>query len=278
MKKTYSLYVMAMLGVILALGLVLMGCAMNADDEEEEKVKEMKAGIPLTLDTWADGAVSASNDNEQWFQFTATASTQYIHVLFGTMTNMNVGLYDRNGNALGNSLHFYRSSNTNENESILVTSGQMYYLRVTPGTGSTNGYPVSNTGTFRIAFNAMQWSPGTITSAATLSADTWADGVIISSDDEQWFKFTATASSQYIHVRYGTMNNLDVGLYDSNGNALGNSIQFAGDSNTNKNNLTMVTSGQMYYLRVTPGTNNTYWYSKSGTYRIGFNTSETAPE
>jgi hypothetical protein len=258
--------------VVVVLAFILAGCEMPTVETPEEK--EMKSGIPLTFDTWADGAVSSSNDNEQWFKFTATASTQYIHVLYGTMTNMYVGFYDSNGSALGNSIRFTGNSNTNGFVSRTITSGQVYYLKVTPGTS----YGWSNSGTFRIAFTSMQWSPGTITSARTLSTNTWAEGVITSSTDEQWFKFTATAGSQYIHVQYGTMTNLNVGFYDSNGSALGNSIHFIGSSNTNKNNSIMVTSGQMYYLRVTPGTGYQYNGSTSGTYRIGFNVSETAPD
>jgi hypothetical protein len=279
MKKN-KLWVVGMAAVVLAFGLVMAGCdsslgAGTGTGGTDTGGGNVPAGIPLTFDTWADGAVSSSNNNEQWFKFTATASTQYIHVLFGTMTKLDVGLYDSKGNALGDSIQFYGNSNTNKFVSRTMTSGQVYYLRVISGTYYSSNY--SNSGTFRIAFNSMQWPPDTITKAATLSANTWADGVITSSTDEQWFKFTATAGSQYIHVQYGSMTTLYVGLYDSNGTALGNSINFHGSSNTNANNSIMVTSGQMYYLRVTPGTAYSYGSSKSGTYRIGFNTSTTAP-
>jgi hypothetical protein len=266
MKKN-KWYVLGMLAGLLAF--IFAGCELPTDETSEEK--EMKSGIPLTFDTWADGAVSSSNNNEQWFKFTATTSTQYIHVQYGTMANMYVGFYDSNGSALGDSIRFTGNSNTNGFVSQTITSGHAYYLKVTPGPS----YGSSNSGTFRIAFNSMQWSPDTITRATPLSANTWADGGITSSTVEQWFKFTATAGSQYIHVQYGTMTNMYVGLYDSNGSALGDSIRLTGSSNTNGNNSIMVTSGQMYYLRVTPGPS--YGSSTSGTYRIGFNTSTTPP-
>ncbi|WP_461245817.1 bacterial Ig-like domain-containing protein [Treponema sp. R6D11] len=43
-----------------------------------------ETAIPLPLNTLADGYITTSSD-EQWFSFTATASTQYIHADFGTL-------------------------------------------------------------------------------------------------------------------------------------------------------------------------------------------------
>jgi predicted RNA-binding protein with TRAM domain len=214
----------------------------------------LSAAATLSPDTWADGVLTPAN-GEQWFTFTASANTQYLHVLFGTLTDLYVQLHDSNGNVLGNPTEL-RGSTTYT--TLTVTSGQVYYVKVTP----------YGSGTYRIGFNTMPLAPGILSAAATLSPDTWADGVLTPTNGEQWFTFTASAGTQYLHVFFGTLTDLNVQLYDSNGNALGNAVQLQG--RTTSRSL-MVTSGQVYYVRITP-----YW-SNSGTYRIAFNTSDTAP-
>jgi hypothetical protein len=228
----------------------------------------------LTANVWSDGAVPQGQ--EQWFRFTATASTQYLHVNFGTMNNMDVQLHTSSGNALGNArvLRQQFVSSDRASTSFIVTSGQVYYVKVTPASHS-HGW--SNSGTFQIAFNAVQFRPGTFDVAVNLVPGVWTNGNILVGG-EQWFRFTATASTQYFHVNFGTMNNMDVQLHTSSGNALGNAQvlrQLFGDSDRAFISL-MVSTGQIYYVRVTPGRN---WSgtSNSGTYRVAFSASETAP-
>jgi hypothetical protein len=107
-------------------------------------------------------------------------------------------------------------------------------------------------------------------SATTLTLNSWANGNITSSNNEQWFRFTATAATQYVHVKHGTLTDLYVQLYDSTGDALGSRTELY--YNGTKYTSWMVTNGQQYYIRVTP-----YSSSGSGTYQIAFNTSSTAP-
>jgi hypothetical protein len=269
MKKLYR-FLDRLLGSIAAgavITIALAGCDnLNTGDKEPD----FTTGTVITLaaDAWADGAITAEN-KEQWFKFTATAGMQYIHVMYGTMTAMDIQLHDSNGNALGDGINFHGASNTWEYVSRTLTSGQTYYIKITPGSYS---YSYSKSGTYRIAFNTLPFPPDMI--LTTLAADTWADGTITASNKEQWFKFTATANTQYIHVSFGTMNDMKVQLRDSTGGALGNEISLYG-SKTRHTSL-MVTSGQSYYIRVTPGSYH-YSYSNSGTYRIAFNTSETPP-
>lgn len=70
------------------------------------------------------------------------------------------------------------------------------------------------------------------------------------------------------------MTALDIQLHDNTFGTLGNPVEFCGDSGGNEHASLMVTRSQVYYLRVT---RSRYGYSGTGTYRIAFNTSETAP-
>ena len=104
--------------------------------------------IPLTINTWGDGSTSSSV-REQWFSFTATAATQYIHISFGTLTDLYVQLYDHNFQTVGNRSNLNSSSRSISRTS---TSGKVYYIRVWP-------YSSSGSGTFRITFNTSSTVP-----------------------------------------------------------------------------------------------------------------------
>jgi len=265
-----------MLVMVLVFGMTILGCYMgdNPDDENDGEDDDTPGNnttkvnaIELTANVWSDGAVTEGG--EQWFVFTATASTQYIHVIFGTMNNMDVQLYNNSSSALGNSLHLLGDT---KKTLLSVSSGQVYYLKVTPGTGYS--YNSSNTGTFRLTFNSVQFVPGTFDKAINLSDGVWISGNIVE-NGEQWFKFTATASSHYVHVSFGTMTNIDVQLYSDTAASLGNALHLRSSGN-NKTEL-IITSGTVYYLRVMPGTDYQYQSSTYGTFQIALNTSTTAP-
>ncbi|MDR2575617.1 MAG: InlB B-repeat-containing protein, partial [Treponema sp.] len=211
--------------------------------------------IQLTENFWTDGNITASG-GEQWFKFTATASTQYIHADFGSLTNMYVQVYDSSGIVVGSQTNLTGSTKF---ASRSVTSGQEYYIRITP-------YSSSGSGTYRIAFNTVFHQPGT--TITLLTVNTWADGNIPTSGGEEWFKFIATASEQYIHVKFGTLTNLYVQVYDSGGVTVGSQTRLSGSTYASRS----VTSGQEYYIKITP-----YSSSGSGTYRIAFNASSTTP-
>jgi len=254
---------LGMLVLTLVFGFLLTACSPDDDSTEDESDGGSKrTTITLTLEKWADGAIS-SEGGEQWFKFTATAGKQYLHVSFGTLTDVNIQLYDSKEKELGNRIVLVGDTGDSKNALLTLTSGQVYYLKVI---GGWNRY----TGTYRICFNTMQYPPDTFSEAETLTANNWVDGAITSSIKEQWYKFRATANTQYLHVSFGTMNNINVQLHDDTGNTLGNAIHLVGD--TKYTSLT-VTSGQMYYVRVTSG-GYSYGSSDTGTYRIGFNTTQ----
>jgi len=212
--------------------------------------------VVLTANTWADGNI-AEGGGSQWFTFTATAATQYIHATSSTRY-LSVQVYDNSGNAVGDegslfNMFFSRS----------FTSGQQYYVQVMQEYNSDGEL-------FRIAFNTTPAPPGTI----TLTANTWADGNI-EEYGAQWFRFTATATTQYIHVEYGTLsgNTVNIRLYNNSGNeVIGQGYSGRGISRT-------LTTGQQYYIRIMSQSqwNDPIGSSYSGTYRIGFNASVVPP-
>jgi len=104
--------------------------------------------------------------------------------------------------------------------------------------------------------------------AVVLSANTWADGNI-PLNGEQWFKFTATAATQYIHVSFGTLSDLYVQLYNSNGTTNGSQSNLYGSTRYASRTVTI---GEEYYIRVWP-----YSSGNGGTYKIGITASATAP-
>jgi len=216
------------------------------------------SNVTLTANTWADG--NLSQNGEQWFKFTATAPGQYILVSFGTLSSSSglyIQVYNSSGNTVESGQHLY---NYNTYTYTTVSSGQEYYIKVTPS--------YSSYGTYQIMFSSTPPTP-------TLTANTWADGNLTSSNNyAQWFKFTATASTQYIHVSFGTLSSsssygLYIQVYDSSGNTVGSSQHLYNYYNTYT--YTTVSSGQEYYIKVTP------YSSNYGTYKIAFNTSSTPP-
>jgi hypothetical protein len=63
---------------------------------------------------------------------------------------MGVQLHDGSGGTLGSSMHLYSSTTS---KSLIVTSGQIYYIKVTPYYSNSGG------GTYRIAFNTSDTPP-----------------------------------------------------------------------------------------------------------------------
>jgi hypothetical protein len=243
----YMMAIIKQTAALLAMALIFAGCTIGSIDEGGTK----GSAITLAENTWVNGNIITGA--EQWFRFTATAGTPYLHIGFGTLTHLYVQVYDSGNNPVGDITEFGGSSSY---ISLTVTSGKTYYLKVTPD---------SSGGSYRIAFNAMPSPPlpaGVLTAAKMLTENIWTSGALTSSNNEQWFKFTATAGTHYLHVFFATLPGspgLSVQFYDRNGEALGGSTLTSSDTSTSL----AISSGQECYVRVS-GQN-------SGTYRIAFN-------
>jgi hypothetical protein len=221
----------------------------------------------LTIDEWADGSI-ASSDGEQWFKFTATVSTQYIHFQpVGTLNSVYVQLFNTTGTSVSSQKIM---STVITDTSWTVTVSSEYYIRIWPIYSSGN----NSSGAYKIGFN-NSYTPPPITlptdNVTELAAGVWANGTI-AAGGEQWFKFTATAATQYIHFQPGILNTVYIQLYDNTGTVVDSRSNM---SNTNLNTSRTVTVSSEYYIRIWPiyssGNNS------SGAYKIGFTTSTTAP-
>jgi hypothetical protein len=227
----------------------------------------------LTLNEWSDGSLTAQKRNE-WYKFTATSATPYIHVKHGTVDSaLYIWLYDSAGLYLG------EGNFNNGSYQATVTNGQVHYIWVRAVLGSTNG-------TFFIGFTNTHASPDILAAmagATELTTGTWADGnitseIAVSKDPAagNWFKFTATATapSQYIHLKAGTIltyGGTDVYLYlrDSTGLPVENAKAIYAGNHIQPT----VTSGQVYYVQIYPVLSST-----TGTYQVTLSTSATVPE
>jgi len=263
MKLTKKLLAIAVIFTVIGfMVLPLTGCP-----EEDNSSSSSQTGVggnkdTLTLDTWTDGTIDAGG--EQWFNFTATAETHYIHFQPGTLNDVYVQLYEADRETTkGSRVNLYTSW-SNQSWSSL-TSGNVYYIKVTP-------YTAGNSGTYKIGVNTIPFSPILLTvtvpttSATPLTADTWTDGSITTAGGEQWFKFTATAETHYIHFLPGTLTRVTVQLYTSDGRSTSSTLSMYTTYKVQRS----LTANSEYYIKASSS-------SSSGTYKIAFNSTLETP-
>jgi hypothetical protein len=259
MKKKFVFSV----AVIALIAAVFLFTACSIDDSSYSWTEWSPGNYTLlSHNMWSDGSLTLQK-KEQWFKFTATANNQYFHLKAGTI---NGGVYIEPYNKKGESLAREVSLYNNQKTSFVVTRWEPHFIKVTPSSGSV-------TGTFKIGFTNTEVSPDTlaaIATASTLIANEWHDGSFTSVNREEWFRFIATStSSQYIHMSFGTVSGgVYVQLHDSTGHPLESEKSLYNNQKTQPT----VTIGRVYYIKVTPISSST-----TGTYKIAFNTFESAP-
>ena len=227
------------------------------------------SAIPLTDNQWVgDKAELEVGKIQQWFAFTATASTyQYIHIKYARLERMYVSVYDSSNALVISESDIWGTNGDIYSFGKQLTAGQAYYIRVRQYWTDSTGL-----GSYDIAFSATAYSPGT--TLIPLTDNQWADGAIPpdinKSRKEQWFTFTATASTQWIYADLDLLNNkrLSVSVYDSSSIYVGG-VTLSSSAPSGSQSLT---PGQTYYIRTRPAYANTY-----GGYRIAFNAITTAP-
>ena len=217
----------------------------------------LPVAVQLTENKWVDGYITQTG--EQWFKFTAPAST-YLHFIRGMSWPLVIQLYDNTGAAIGEAISVSYGTNYT---SLEVTSGNDYYIRL----------KCYSEGPFEIGFTSSTTPPSGIViptdDATNLAVVTWADGNIATAGGVQWFKFTASANPQYILFDPGTVTDLDIQLYDNTGVKSGDVISLGGSAVDSIKSLA-VTSGSTYYIKAKPSTG-------IGTYKITINTTYTFP-
>jgi hypothetical protein len=233
--------------------------------------------IDLTIESWSDSVNIENIGDEVWFKFTAGTDMTKAFIQFApeTLTSgVYADLFDDKGNMVGESSGSFMPNLSSKGFiSRTVTSGKVYYIRVKGNTPSssesdTSGYK----GTFKIAVSKLLTFDSDVTDLPTDNSwyyDRMDEG------GEFWFKFTATATTQYIHFDKGyeqSITSVNVLLYDENGAIVGSSYGYISFSYGDKFISRTVTVGKEYYIKVTPGL-----ATSSGFFLIGIKDSATPP-
>jgi hypothetical protein len=222
---------------------------------------------------WTSGSILDAEEGEEWYKFTATSNTQYIHVENGTMTNIRLEVYTTKNTLLKEGA-VNMSANDAGNGDIryydfVVSEGSVYYIKISPREYEWNK---SQTGTYKIAFNTTETAPARsgMTNATELNSTTIATSSVTSTG-EKWFKLTSNANPQYIHVRFDTLTDMTVDVYNS-ASVKVDTLRLYGPYADYDYDSFNTFVGEDYYLKVTP-----YSTSNSGSFRIAFNNSSTRP-
>jgi len=264
MKKRFILSVAVIILMVLCL-FTACGDFNNPDEIEDDSSLDP---TELTINLWSDGIFSTEK-KEQWFKFTATAATHYFHFKKGTLNyDVNSELYKGKSTVIPNSS---KTISDNNNISYLsLNIGQTYYIKLTPRRDT-------DTGTYNLGFTTSTSSPDIIAGAdnsARLLIDQWSESGFSAIENERWFKFTPTVNAPaltYIHFQKGTLDNVNIRIYNNAYNPFDTNTSNLYDSNSYKGFA--LTVGQQYYIKVTPR-----WSNTTGTFKIGFTNSAFSPD
>lgn len=128
-------------------------------------------------------------------------------------------------------------------------------------------------------FEATDIKEGEKKNPILLTEDKWTNEKILDpasgGSDEQWFYFVATADTQYIYVKFSTLEVLKASIYDKDLNMIGTSVKMEGESGFVANFSRQLTKNKSYYIKIEKDWS--YGYSDTGSYWITFNDSGIAP-
>lgn len=240
---------------------------------------DLNCGV-VTAGTNLGATASAQTDNvvgtpedDVWYSFVATNSSHRVSLLnvvaaSGTSVDMAIGVYNGTGGCAA--LVFQADSDPNTLNMSGLTIGATYLVRVYgwgTGTGSartnfnicvgTLPAPTANDSCDSAV--ALTVNPdlncGTVTAGTNVSATAspQADDVVGNPDDDVWFTFVATSAQHRVSLAnvvavIGTSTDMGIGVYNGTGGCLG--LVFHADSDPNTLNLSGLTIGNTYYVRV----------------------------
>jgi hypothetical protein len=149
----------------------------------------------------------------------------------------------------------------------------------TAANGSGTSYTAGNT--FTISANTTlyaQWVWDIPPTATPLSANTWVEGSI-ADVAEQWFKFTATATKNYIHLNFTGLGYAGVQLFTDSGVAIGNFQNLNSGLGIPSSDRVgsfsrEIEIGQEYYICVSHYYESSY---DTGSYRIALTETSESP-
>jgi hypothetical protein len=94
----------------------------------------------------------------------------------------------------------------------------------------------------------------------------------VAKDSAQWFSFTVTsAGTYYIHVIFGTVEYLNLRVFNRNGSPIDGEVDLW-ESDNNWYFFRKLPEAGIYRIRVQP-----YLFGDSGSYRIGYSKTATPP-
>jgi len=224
-------------------------------NKDENAVKTVTVYcIPLLT---AGVAKSVEGEVTQWFKYTAIADIQYLCIARSFRHNgmsTNVYLYNSNSTKFESSMSCpYQWGN--DHQALTLTSGQEYYVMVSQR--DCENYDDKSV----IMFDAV---PSLL--ASELTANTWKSISLATWNHyERWYWFTATGSTQFLHLINDTRVGIGIEAYYPNGTH----IEFNPRVVANEYASLTLTKGQKYYLLIYSYTN------VSG--MIAFNESSTPP-
>jgi hypothetical protein len=226
-------------------------------------------------ESMAAGTCSGAPNDDVWYKFTATAASHVVALSNVTSTGTTTGSTDMYFQVLsgscGGTMTSMLCSDPDTNIVTGLTPGQTYYIRV---------YTYSSTVTANASFNICVSTPpappanddcanavaitinpdmscASVTAGTTLGGT--SSGVALGScsgtaDDDVWYKFTATSTGHtfqlknIVSVGNVSTTSLYAQVFSGTCGALVSTTCIS--SNTNFTNLTGLTVGQTYYVRV----------------------------
>ena len=270
--------ILKIFAVFCFLVITVAGCEFNGSEGSSSKGNSESGDsnskyTVLTVDKWTSGNIVSSSSGgtgEQWFKFVATSSKQRIYTKLSTTRGLYAYLYDSGYNPVGGKLDVHGDVGLVKYFEYSVNVGETYYVQV------THGYYSDCYGTYKIGFTEFIARPESV--ITTLTENKWTNGNIIHPDSdgsgEQWFKFVATSSTQYVYTKLNTTRGLYAYLYDTDYNRVGGNLDVHGDVDKIGKHEFSLTAGKTYYIQVTHG----YYSDCYGTYWITFNSTGTEPQ
>lgn len=129
-------------------------------------------------------------------------------------------------------------------------------------------------------YQSEAYSEGSKQNPKKMIVNKWRNEKLLSQDEggkeEQWFSFIATASTQYVYVKFSTLGVLRVSLYDQNFNMIGIDVQMRGESGAVSSFSRQLNKDDLYYLKIQ--IDYSYGYSSTGSYWMGFTDFPMRPE
>jgi len=200
----------------------------------------------------ASGAIEVVGDSD-WFKVTLTAGTQYVFDLAGgTLQSGQISLYDANGNLLTTGSSVYPGG---EAQTVFtVTTTGTYYVGAAGVSGSTGTYNVTESTT------ALD-NTGNTATTATLAVGGTSTGNLTVAGQNDLYKITLAAGTQYVFTANGAPSDVQVTLYNSAGQAIASS----NESGNASDNIAVfeTTAAGTYYVGVSTTQGGTGAFSLS---------------